>query len=162
MGEEEVMYDEGVIGGAGSLLGVQSVIKRGRGMGMVWFGSFIWFRFILFLPTPFLFPLPKTRVWSWISISFHPLAPFSSIVQSMILPLFNPFSLLSLMGSLAGAARMWKNSACVQRAAQRGRKPLVDQKGKSWFEQRFSVGIVHTKVRPIDPLGGKQTMPKWL
>lgn len=35
------------------------------------------------------------------------------------------------MGSLAGAAHLRKGSAGVLRLAQRGRKPLVEHKGKS-------------------------------
>jgi len=37
----------------------------------------------------------------------------------------------SLMGSLTGAVQLRNDSAVVQRRAQRGRKPLVEHKGKS-------------------------------
>ena len=39
---------------------------------------------------------------------------------------FDPCFWQFLMGSLAGAARMWKDSACVQRGTQAGQKPAVD------------------------------------
>lgn len=37
-------------------------------------------------------------------------------------------------GSLAGAVHLSKNNAGVLRPAQRGQKPRVEQKGKSWLD----------------------------
>ena len=41
------------------------------------------------------------------------------------------------VGSLAGAAHLLKNNAGVQRRAQWGQKPHVDQKGKSLLDFDF-------------------------
>ena len=41
------------------------------------------------------------------------------------------------VGSLAGAAHLLKNNAGVQRQAQWGQKPHVDQKGKSLLDFDF-------------------------
>ena len=43
------------------------------------------------------------------------------------------------VGSLAGAAHLLKGNAGVLRRAQRGGKPLVEQKGKGSFDCGFSV-----------------------
>lgn len=37
-------------------------------------------------------------------------------------------------GSLTGAVHLSKNNAGVLRPAQRGQKPRVEQKGKSWLD----------------------------
>jgi len=49
-------------------------------------------------------------------------------------------------GSLAGAARMWKDSACVQRETQVGQKPTVEQKGKSFLY--FVIQYVNKRWKP--------------
>jgi len=41
------------------------------------------------------------------------------------------------VGSLAGAAHLLNNNAGVLRGAQRGQKPLVEQKGKSSLDYDF-------------------------
>src|SRR3954465_7413632 len=40
-------------------------------------------------------------------------------------------------GSLAGAVHLSKGNAGVLRLAQRGQKPLVEQKGKCWLDPDF-------------------------
>ena len=41
------------------------------------------------------------------------------------------------LGSLAGAAHSLKNNASVQRKAQKGQKPFVEYKNKSFFDFDF-------------------------
>ena len=41
------------------------------------------------------------------------------------------------MGSLTGAVHLSKGNAGVLRLAQRGQKPRVEQKGKSWLDLDF-------------------------
>ena len=41
------------------------------------------------------------------------------------------------MGSLTGAVHLSKGNAGVLRLAQRGQKPRVEQKGKSWLDPDF-------------------------
>jgi hypothetical protein len=54
-------------------------------------------------------------------------------------------------GSLTGAVHPSKDNAGVLRPAQPGRKPGVEQKGKSWLDSGFSVRIRTVKAWPIDP-----------
>ena len=58
---------------------------------------------------------------------------------SSLPPLFSYYlySKQSQVGSLAGAAHLWNNSAGVLRWAQRGQKPLVEEKAKSSFDFDF-------------------------
>ena len=56
------------------------------------------------------------------------------------------------MGSLAGAAHLLKDNAGVQRQAQVGRKPTVEDKAKSLLDERFSVLTFAAKACPNDPL----------
>ena len=50
------------------------------------------------------------------------------------------------VGSLTGAVHLSKNNAGVLRPAQRGRKPRVEQKGKSWLDPRRSVRVGTAKA----------------
>jgi len=65
----------------------------------------------------------------------------------------------SQVGSLAGAAHLLKDNAGVQRQAQVGQKPSVEDKAKSLLDERFSVLTFAAKACPNDPLdndyGGK-------
>ena len=50
------------------------------------------------------------------------------------------------VGSLTGAVHLSKNNAGVLRPAQRGRKPRVEQKGKSWLDPGRSVRVGTAKA----------------
>jgi hypothetical protein len=58
----------------------------------------------------------------------------------------------SQVGSLAGAAHLLKDNAGVQRRAQVGQKPTVEDKAKSLLDERFSVLTFAAKACPNDPL----------
>ena len=50
------------------------------------------------------------------------------------MPMRDPIRGQYQAGSLTGAVHLSKNNAGVLRPAQRGQKPRVEQKGKSWLD----------------------------
>ena len=56
------------------------------------------------------------------------------------------------VGSLAGAAHLLKDNAGVQRLAQKGQKPFVEDKANSLDWQIFPVQILAVKACLSDPL----------
>jgi len=67
----------------------------------------------------------------YISLFYHSTYEYSIICSSdplllLILSYFQYFQ----MGSLAGAAHLWNDSASVQRNTQKGQKPFVEEKAK--------------------------------
>ena len=57
-------------------------------------------------------------------------------------------------GSLTGAVHLSKGNAGVLRRAQRGRKPRVEQKGKSSLDFDFQdkyrpIGIIGSAMKPV-------------
>lgn len=58
----------------------------------------------------------------------------------------NPIRGHGQVGSLTGAVHLSKNNAGVLRPAQRGRKPRVEQKGKSWLDPGRSVRVGTAKA----------------
>ena len=58
---------------------------------------------------------------------------FGASRSSLILPR-DPIRGHCQAGSLTGAVHLSKNNAGVLRPAQRGQKPRVEQKGKSWLD----------------------------
>ena len=72
-----------------------------------------------------------------ISMSFYSGFGYFRLGTSIKICVIDLGSRHNQMGSLAGAARLWKDSASVQRIAQREQKSLVEQKGKSYLDFAF-------------------------
>ena len=83
---------------------------------------------------------------AWSSARSRVGVPRSVVARQDLATSRNPIRGHRQVGSLTGAVHLSKNNAGVLRPAQRGRKPRVEQKGKSWLDPGRSVRVGTAKA----------------